>query len=299
MKTSLMVDLAVSVATATPFLGKFPVTQRRKVVFFSGESGDATIFQTVKRVCNARGQSELPDNIVWYFALPPLTHPDIRSLLTSIFSEHGISGGLVIVDPFYLSLSGSKKSVSATSMFEMANPLVALANACREWELTPLLVHHSTKGLQRRDVMQIQHLAYSGSPEFARQWLLVNRPKPYKNGHHELLLNAGGSAGQSSLWKVTIEEGYLENDFSGREWDVTVEAANVDKEAQVGSQQRNADNYLKALDEVSQSGEWASCWEVAKRAGIANNRVRPIIDTLANVVEKLEAPCKVRRLKSE
>src|SRR5436190_1675274 len=50
LKTSLALDLAISLATATPFLGHFPVPKQRRVAVFSGESGRATVYETVRRV---------------------------------------------------------------------------------------------------------------------------------------------------------------------------------------------------------------------------------------------------------
>ena len=50
-----MCDLAVSLATGTPFLGHFEVCRPAKVALFSGESGEWTLMKTFERVCRARG----------------------------------------------------------------------------------------------------------------------------------------------------------------------------------------------------------------------------------------------------
>jgi hypothetical protein len=61
-KTSFAVDLAISAATGTPFLGKFPVSAPRRhgldgriVVLASAESGNDTLTETMRRVAAARG----------------------------------------------------------------------------------------------------------------------------------------------------------------------------------------------------------------------------------------------------
>src|SRR5690348_15649906 len=54
LKTSLAVDMAVSLASGSPFLGKFKVDKALAVAFISGESGKATIKDTASCVCRAR-----------------------------------------------------------------------------------------------------------------------------------------------------------------------------------------------------------------------------------------------------
>src|SRR5262245_10097736 len=53
LKSSLAVDLAISIGTGTPFLGRFAVPRRRRVALFSGESSRATLQDTARRVCAA------------------------------------------------------------------------------------------------------------------------------------------------------------------------------------------------------------------------------------------------------
>jgi RecA-family ATPase len=84
LKTSLLVDMAVSIGTGRPFLGKFPVPQRRRVAVFSGESGQATLQDTARRVCAARGVS-LGDCLVhWSVQLPRLNQKGHRLALHAL-----------------------------------------------------------------------------------------------------------------------------------------------------------------------------------------------------------------------
>jgi hypothetical protein len=73
MKTSLLVDLAVSLGTGTKFLGEFDAPRRCRIGFISGESGEATLQETLKRVLEARAsQCHVNPLIWWQFKLPQL-----------------------------------------------------------------------------------------------------------------------------------------------------------------------------------------------------------------------------------
>ncbi len=55
LKTSLLLDMAISLAAGVLFLGKFTVERRARVLFMSGESGLPTIKETAQRIADAKG----------------------------------------------------------------------------------------------------------------------------------------------------------------------------------------------------------------------------------------------------
>lgn len=226
LKTSIAIDLAISLASGTPFLGSFDVYARKRVAIVSGESGDWTILETAKRIAAARGIS-IPDSIVWNFRLPSLSSPSDLASLKRAIKASGIE--VLILDPLYLCLlsGGDADSSAASNLYAIGPLLSAIAQACLP-ECTPILLHHSRKNLTNPFApLELEDLAFAGIQEFARQWVLLNRMAPYEpgSGRHDLWLSGGGSCGQSGLWALGIEEGQLGDDFTGRGWQVTVTSA--------------------------------------------------------------------------
>ena len=226
LKTSIAIDLGISLASRTSFLGSFDVYHQKRVAIVSGESGNWTILETAKRIAAARG-IDLPANMVWNFVLPSLSNPNDLATLRKAIKDSGIE--VLILDPLYLCmLSGDDADASlAGNIYKMGPLLMAIAQACLP-ECTPILLHHTRKNLLKPFTpLELEDLAFSGIQEFARQWVLLNRMAPYEpgTGRHELWLSGGGSCGQSGLWALGIEEGELGDDFSGRKWEVTVASA--------------------------------------------------------------------------
>src|SRR5262245_42469508 len=72
LKTSTAVDLGLSLASGTPFLGKFEVPHRRRVAIFSGEQGAGELQRLARRICAAKGITLESCLAHWGFRLPQL-----------------------------------------------------------------------------------------------------------------------------------------------------------------------------------------------------------------------------------
>lgn len=223
LKTTLSIDMAISLATGTPFLGKFRVPTARKVAVVSGESGKATVQETASRIALAKKVKLADCSIFWSFRLPRLDSLDDRKELKIFLAANKIN--VVFIDPLYLCLLGRGRA-SAANLYEVGPVLYHAANACLTAGATPVFLHHATKGSAKRECngpLDLDDLAFSGIGEFARQWLLLNRREPFQigSGSHKLWLAAGGSAGHSGCWQADIDEGTL---AAGRKWSVKVDA---------------------------------------------------------------------------
>jgi replicative DNA helicase len=236
-KTTIMIDLAISLAKGRPFLGFFRVPTPVNVAFISGESGEATIQETAIRVCRAKGLELEDADAMWNFKLPRLSKESDLDRLRAYLRDKGIQ--VVIIDPLYLCLTRRGSGTSTTNLFDVGPLLHQVAQICREAGATLILIHHTrqakaaTKGGIGRPA-ELTDIAFAGIGEFGRQWLVLSRRRAFRpgSGEHQLWLSAGGSAGQSGLWELDIEEGKLQTDFSGREWKVTVREHNENAQAE-------------------------------------------------------------------
>lgn len=248
MKTSTLVDAAISLASGTPFLGEFEIPQRRRVAVLSGESGEPTLQEIGRRVCWSKGLelADLGDWLHWGFDLPQLSNPEHVAVLQRALEENHIE--VLFYDPLYLGLlAANPDGVSAANLYQTGPLLLSIAKTCLSVGCDPILAHHFKLG--RKDAHaepQLDDLAYSGIREFVRQWVLLSRRSAYDPDHpeglNEIWLSAGGSAGHSTLRAVNIREGRLREDFSGRIWAAEVfkpgEARTADGEAASAEQRR-------------------------------------------------------------
>ncbi|MFI4874064.1 MAG: AAA family ATPase [Blastopirellula sp. JB062] len=217
MKTSISIDLCASLATGRSFLGKFAAARTFRVGVMSGESNRYALTDMVRR-WSAGAEVDLSevDNLVWSLKLPNLTSAASLHDLQAWIREYQLE--VVLLDPLYLMAPG----VNPANIFAMGAILSRLSRSCLGEGATPILCHHTRKRVDRRP-LDLTDMAGAGCAEFARQWLLLNRRRPYQagSGRHRLWMTIGGAAGQESWWGVDIEEGRGE-DSAARHWRTTV-----------------------------------------------------------------------------
>jgi hypothetical protein len=228
LKTSIGVDLAVSVAAGRKFLGEFYTPEPCRVCVLSGESGQATLQNLARRVAAAKGLKLADLDILWGFQLPQLANEHHVEALHEALEVNKVK--LLLFDPLYLALLSGQgaEGLSPANLYQMGPQLLAVSQACLDAGCTPILFHHFK--LTRKDVLappQLEDLAFAGIQEFARQWILLGHRSRFDpddtEGRHKLWLNVGGSAGHSLLRAVDVCEGKLDaDDFGGRVWRVEV-----------------------------------------------------------------------------
>lgn len=220
LKTSVGLDLGLSLATGTPFLGRMDARQSVKVLFCSGESGLPTIRETTHRISDAKGLV-LPDVQGFWVTTELPKFGDAASLLKLRRTLKRTEAEVLFVDPLYLCLDAA----DVNNLFAVGERLRPISELCQDSGITLILLHHTKKntGRDRYSVPELEDIAWSGFSEWCRQWLLIDRRERYEpgTGEHRLWLSVGGSAGHSRLWAVDVNEGSSEAS-EGRQWDVTV-----------------------------------------------------------------------------
>lgn len=218
LKTSLVVSLFMSLAIGAPFLGKFKVNRRCRTLLLSGESGLGTLQETSARISFAMGVN-LAHVEGWHICstIPQLSSDEDMAELGRLLRKHSIDA--VAVDPLYLAMP----SDDVANLFAQGELLGRVTALCQPLGVTPILLHHTNRSVSRSyEPAELTDLAFAGFPEFARQWLLVNRREKYEcGGKHALWLTIGGSAGHSGLFALDIEEG-RRSDPGGRYWEAAV-----------------------------------------------------------------------------
>lgn len=295
-KTSIMVDLAISIAAADSFLSFWPVSNARKVLCFSGESGEATLAETIRRVCVSKGidPADLDNLLIETEQLPDITTTTGITELTS-FIKH-TEAKVVVVDPVYLAMAITAEN--SRSVFEMGAKLRKLNEAVKSAGATLIVLHHLRKANQQNKSSPpgLEDLTGSGFAEFARQWLLVRPREEYdaELGVQKLWLNVGGSSGYGTACCLDITEG-RHTDPGGRVWEVdrlSMEKVKVAKKERREAKYDDlrAERKRKLLDAFQQAGFQGDTLRAAcASAGLNPTRMKAELEDFADELQS----CKV------
>lgn len=142
-KTWLALDLAVSVASSTPALGRFAVVQPGPVLLYAAEDAPAHVQQRLDGVASARGLDlcRLEIRLILAPSLRLDTTRDRARLRKTLDEERP---RLLILDPLVRLHQADENSAA-----EMSSLLGELRALQRSHELAVLLVHHLRKNALR------------------------------------------------------------------------------------------------------------------------------------------------------
>lgn len=279
LKTSIGMDLLVSLATGSRFLGHYNVPQAVRVGVMSGESGAHNLQSILRRVIQSKGLlSDSLDPEMFHISanVPRLANPDHMAELEAFILKHDLK--VMLIDPMYMALMGLGSEQSA-SVFQMGEKLAVLGAICQRTKAVIIAVHHNSRGRTRANPFEpaeLDDISHAGFAEWAAQWLLLARRSRYdpdSDGEHELWLTAGGRDGHSTLVGVDVIEGRKGEDGEpdGRRWDVQVndaatcraEKAQQEKAQRLASKERateqtrqaDTEQVRQAISRMDEAGE--------------------------------------------
>jgi hypothetical protein len=302
MKTSVLLDLAISLASGTPALGRFQVPSKLRVGLISGESGGERLQKMFRAICKSKGidRSEKVD-IRWMLTLPRLALPEHLESLNEKIRQNKLD--VIAIDPLYLCLLAGALEIQASNMFQMGPLLKAVVDACLAEGCTPILAHHTNReGARSYQPPELHELAYSGIDLFARQWWLLRRRQPYDQpGQHQLWLKAGGSSGFASCWAVDIDEGTL-GERDERKWEVTArseaeERSAVQEQKLTSRREKAATTYeadrRRVIESLRESPAGETLTALSEITGIGRKKLSELLERL--VVEGTVKKCRIKR----
>jgi phage/plasmid primase-like uncharacterized protein len=246
LKTSVVMDLLISLATQHRFLNRFPVSRRVRTAVMSGESGGNALQNLARRVSQSKGWAfrRIEDWFSICTVVPNLSSSADVDAIERYVVERNI--GLLCIDPTYLAMPNVRAD-DAGSIFAMGKLLRALSRLGERTGCTPLIVHHNTRSSMRMNAgepAELADIAWSGFAEWAGQWVLLSRREKYNpdsDGEHRLWMTAGGRDGHSTLVGVDVTEGRADSP-QGRRWDVdVVDAGKVRAEAMEAAHERKVE----------------------------------------------------------
>lgn len=154
-KSTLVHDLIVSVASGTPFLGKYPVLDPGPVIMVQNENADYVMKDRTEKLILHRGLGgsaestserglslEFPQDLPISFINQQgflLNNEDHRKALERLIKQQ--QPVLVVLDPLYLMFDGDLNS--AKDLNPVLNWLLYLKN---EYKTSIMLIHHYNKG---------------------------------------------------------------------------------------------------------------------------------------------------------
>lgn len=138
-KTWSGLDLVVSVASGTPWLGMYEVDRPGAVLAFLGEGGERKMKRRLDAICSSRGVSLADLPIRFCFRVPTLTNQEHLLEMNEEIKAH--KPVFVYLDPLYLAAKGADGS----KLYAMAEHLSDVQILCQRQGAALMIVHHWNK----------------------------------------------------------------------------------------------------------------------------------------------------------
>lgn len=158
-KTMNAIDLAVSVASGTPWLGSIPIDTTGPVIVFAGEGGDGNIVRRVRAIAQARDVKA--DDLQLYVCTRAPHLADDAHMLILRDRVSRIRPALVVLDPLYLAARGA----NGADLYAMGALLEVPQRLCQSNGAALFVVTHFNRN---RDAKGAGRFTGAGPAEWGR-----------------------------------------------------------------------------------------------------------------------------------
>lgn len=210
-KTTIGLDLVVSLATGRSFLNEFEIECATKnIAIFSSETQDYLMTQYLGTVLVAKGltPSDFRKSFTINSTVPPFVMQNDGRMKRNLRFEQYLQDkkpDVVLFDPLYRMFLG----VNQADISSMGQALEFVELTCTRYGAMPIFCHHSRKPTTMQGaefpVMTLNDLSGAGGGAFCRQWLLLSHTRRYVNGSGRLNVCIGASGADEHQWIIDIE----------------------------------------------------------------------------------------------
>jgi len=259
LKTTLLTDLAVSLASGWQWLGKYDIPCQKRVLFITGEASTRAAMRKVKHAATMRNVTV--DHLTGWLRIeamdfPNLPNPQHCHAISRTIQQHGSE--VVVLDPLYMGLQG----LNTSNLTEVGPAMRQFMHCCQP--ASTIIAHHVKKSASYDDAPNLEDLSQAGIAEFAGNYWLMGRMGEYQgDGRHTLAIRYGGRDEQFGLLRLQFDE---------RHWTSEVSSL-LDHREELARQQdterfnRWFEMATKFLQRKQSSGETASVSSVAEHIG--------------------------------
>ncbi len=202
MKTTMLSDLAVCLATGLPWLRTFEIPKRRSVLIITGEASQKAAIRKVRSAAESLNltRHDFEDTLrIEAINFPRLPSADDCVSVQQAVTAHNIE--VVILDPLYMGLEG----LNTTNLTEVGPVLRNFMKHCQPASV--IIAHHVKKTASFDDAPNLEDLSQAGIAEFAGNYWLMGRIGEYTgDGMHELAVRYGGREGHFGMKKIDFNE---------------------------------------------------------------------------------------------
>ncbi len=205
LKTTQLVDLAVSLASGTQWLGAFDIPKTRRVLFITGEANNRAISRRLYKAAAARSlmfcdlAGMIRVEAVDFPKLPNIKHCEA---VAKVIEEYQTE--VVIIDPLY---RGIPSDVDTSRMSQVGDAITTFTQWCRPASV--IISHHVTKAAARElgSPPELEDLTGAGVAESCGNWWLVGRNEKYAwDWKHDLCVSFGGRDEQAGGRRILFDE---------------------------------------------------------------------------------------------